>query len=89
MNITNITYTIARYEQVKPDIFLVAFNIKDENDNSAYIEYLLKSSQVSGKTTQEVCQLAYKQLLPQIEEIKLNFEQKTLSKVGYIFIPEE
>jgi len=89
MNITNITYTIARYEQVKPDTFLVAFNIKDENDNSAYIECLLKSSQVSGKTTQEVCQIAYKELAPQIEEIKLNFEQKTLSKVGYVFIPEE
>ena len=89
MNMKNITYTIARYEQSKPDIFLAAFNMKDENDNSAYIECLLKSSQISGKTTQEVCQLAYKELAPQIQEIKLNFEQKALSKVGYVFIPEE
>lgn len=84
----NITYTIARYEQIQPDEFLVAFNIKDDNDNSAYIESSIPSSEISGKTTQEVCQLAYNNILDKIESIKVDFEKKYVSKIGYQFVPE-
>jgi len=84
----NITYTIARYEYISDGKFLVAFNIKDEFENSAYVESELKSSDISGKTAQEICQLAYNSIKTRIEEIKNNFSIKNNLKVGYQFIPE-
>lgn len=84
----NITYTIARYEQIRPSEFLVAFNIKDENENSAYIESVIPSSDISGKTAQEICQMAYNNIIDQIESIKTDFETKNNLKIGYQFIPE-
>lgn len=83
-----ITYTIARYEQIQPDTFLVAFNIKDEFDNSAYIESRIPSSDISGKTAQEICQLAYNQVSEKIEQIRQQFEDSYNLKIGYQFMPE-
>lgn len=86
--IMNITYTIARYEQIQLNEFLVAFNIKDDNDNSAYVESRISSSEISSKTTQEICQLAYNNILDKIESIKADFEKNNVSKIGYQFVPE-
>jgi hypothetical protein len=85
----NITYTIARYESLNNETFLVAFNMKDENDNSAYIESLLDISETSGKTAQEVCQLAYEKIKDKIESIKSSFEKQNAVKVGYEFVPDQ
>jgi len=84
----NITYTIARYEYISDGKFLVAFNIKDEFENSAYVESELKSSDISGKSTQEICQLAFNTIKNRIDQIKENFAIKHKSVVGYQFIPE-
>lgn len=84
----NLTYTIARYEYLTDGRFLVAFNIKDNLENSAYVESELKSSDISGKSTQEVCQLAFNAIKDKIDQIKENFEVKHKSAVGYQFIPE-
>lgn len=85
----NIIYTIARYEFIDKDRFLVGFNVKDDFENSAYVEHILSSSEISGKTTQEICQLAYSSLKNKIESLKQAFEQNNNSKIGYQFIPEE
>jgi len=85
----NITYTIARYEFIDKDRFLVGFNLKDDFENSAYIEHILSSSEISGKTTQEICQLAFTPLKPKIEKLKEDFEKLNSSKIGFQFIPEE
>ena len=83
-----LTYTIARYEQIKSNIFLVAFNIKDDSENSAYVECELMSSEISNKNSQEICELAFQKLKNQIESIKNDFKNKKNLKVGYQFIPE-
>jgi hypothetical protein len=85
----NITYTIARYDFINKDQFLVAFNIKDDFENSAYIETILEPSEISAKNTQEICQLAYDKLKSKIDALKLDFENKNISKIGFQFIPEE
>ncbi len=84
----NISYTIARYEQLTPDTFLVAFNIKDDGDNSAYVESSLSSSEISGKTAQQICQLAYNSISGKVESIKQAFEKNNGMKVGFQFIPD-
>lgn len=85
----NLTYTIARYEYLTSGKFLVAFNIKDDFENSAYIESELESASVSGKTAQEICQLAYESIKSKIDQLKIDFAAKNNLKVGYQFIPEE
>jgi hypothetical protein len=84
----NIIYTIARYELISADTFLVAFNIKDESNSSFYIESPLSLSQTSGKTPTEICQLAYDNVKTKIEEILNRLQQQKTSKVGFQFIPE-
>ena len=61
----NITYTIARYEQMNKEDFLVAFNVQIEDYEIFYIESVLPLSSINEKTSQQVCQLAY-------ENIKIN-----------------
>jgi hypothetical protein len=84
----NIIYTIARYEKLNSDTFLVAFNVKDADGDSFYIESPLLLSNISGKTTNEVCQLAYNNIKNKIDEIILKMQQQKASKIGYQFIPE-
>lgn len=84
----NTTYTIARYEKLSDENFLVAFNVKDNDSDSFYIECLLPLSDISGKTTTEVCQLAYNNLKSKIEETLARMQLQKVSKVGYQFIPE-
>jgi len=70
--------------------FLVAFNLTDDFGNSAYIEALpLKSSEISGKSAQEICQMAYESIKDKINKIKDNFAKSYNLKVGYEFTPDE
>lgn len=84
----NITYTIARYENLS-SYFLVAFNICAENGDCAYIESYVPLTDIVGKTSQEICQLGYDQIKDQIQTIKQKFESNAVSIVGYQFIPQE
>jgi len=84
-----MTYTIARYESLKNDRFLVGFNLVDDNENSAYVEALLSSADIEGKTQEEVCQLAYEVAKDKIDVIKADFEAKNESILGRVFVPTE
>ena len=84
----NITYTIARYELINEDTFLVAFNVKSESNSSFYIESPLALSETSGKTPTEICQLAYNNIKTKIEEILNRLQQQKDCKVGFQFTPE-
>jgi|LakMenEpi03Aug12_release.lakeMendotaPanAssembly.Ray.scaffolds.fasta_scaffold79292_6 hypothetical protein len=84
----NITYTIARYELINDNTFLVAFNVKSESNSSFYIESPLTLSETSGKTATEICQLAYDKIKTKIEEILNRLQQQKDCKVGFQFIPE-
>ena len=66
---TKFNYTIIRYETMQDGNFLVAFNLTDDFGNSAYIEALpLKSSEISGKSAQEICQMAYESIKDKINK---------------------
>lgn len=84
-----MTYTIARYENAKNDQFLVGFNLADDNENAAYVEALLSTSDIEGKTQEEVCQLAYEAAKDKIDVIKADFEAKNESILGRVFVPTE
>jgi hypothetical protein len=82
-------YTIARYEDMGGDQFLVGFNLGDDNGNSAYVESVLQKSDISGKTQEEICQLAYDNVKTTINNIKSDFESRQESIVGRVFVPTE
>ena len=80
-------YTIARYEDMGGDQFLVGFNLGDDNGNSAYVESVLQKSDISGKTQEEICQLAYDNVKTTINNIKSDFESRQESVLGKVFVP--
>lgn len=82
-----MTYTIARYESLEEDRFVVGFNLIDDNENSAYIEALLNKSDIENKTQEEVCQLAYDSVKDKVDKIEADFEAKNESILGRIFVP--
>jgi len=94
-------YTIARYEDMGGDQFLVGFNLGDDNGNSAYVESVLQKSDISGKTQEEICQLAYDNVKTTINQlaydnvkttinnIKSDFESRQESVLGKVFVPTE
>jgi hypothetical protein len=82
-------YTIARYEDMGGDQFLVGFNLGDDNGNSAYVESVLQKSDISGKTQEEICQLAYDNVKTTINNIKSDFESRQESVLGKVFVPTE
>jgi len=82
-------YTIARYEDMGSDQFLVGFNLGDDNGNSAYVESVLQKSDISGKTQEEICQLAYDNVKTTINNIKSDFESRQESVLGKVFVPTE
>jgi hypothetical protein len=84
-----MTYTIARYENVKNDQFLVGFNLTDDNENAAYVEAVLNKSDIAAKTQEEVCQLAYNSVKDKMDKIEADFEAKNESILGRIFVPTE
>ena len=84
----NTTYTIARYEQVNNIEFLVAFNVKAQDVPVFYIESILPLSNISEKTSTEVCQLAFNDIKNKIDEIILRLKSENSLTVGSQFIPE-
>jgi len=84
-----MTYTIARYENVKNDQYLVGFNLTDDNENAAYVEAVLNKSDIAAKTQEEVCQLAYNSVKDKMDKIEADFEAKNESILGRIFVPTE
>ena len=84
----NITYKIARYEQLNNVEFLVAFNIKAEDVSVFYIESILPLSLINMKTPEEVCQLAFTNVRSQINEIIFKLRSENSSVIGSEFMPK-
>lgn len=84
----NIIYTIARYDKLSNETFLVAFNVKDQDGLSFYIESPLPLNEISGKTPNEICQLAYNNIKSKIDDTIARMQQEKSSKIGFQFIPE-
>ncbi len=83
----NITYTIARYEQMDKEDFLVAFNVKAEDYGIFYIESVLPLSSINEKTSQQVCQLAYENIKINVLNIIENLKLQSQIKIGSEFKP--
>jgi len=84
----NTTYTIARYEQVNNIEFLVAFNVKAQDVPIFYIESILPLSNISEKTSTEVCQLAFDNVKNKIEQIILRLKSENSLTIGSQFTPQ-
>ena len=83
----NTTYTIARYEQMNKEDFLVAFNVQIEDYQIFYIESVLPLSSISEKTSQQVCQLAYENIKDKISIIVDHLKSQSQIKIGSEFKP--
>jgi hypothetical protein len=88
----NIEYKIQRYELYPPDestSFVVGFKISDtlNNNRSGYIEALVPLAEASGKTSNEICQIAYDKIKNQIDIIVKDLIGKRNQLLGYTFIP--
>jgi len=83
----NSTYKIARYEQVNNENFLVAFNVQADDCPTFYIESVLPLNLINGKTSQEVCQLAYENIKDNISNIINRLKLQSQIKVGSEFTP--
>jgi hypothetical protein len=83
----NTTYKIARYEQVNNEDFLVAFNVQVDDCPIFYIESVLPLILINGKTSQEVCQLAYENIKDNISNIVNRLKLQSQIKIGSEFIP--
>ena len=83
----NITYTIARYEQMNKEDFLVAFNVQIEDYEIFYIESMLLLSSINEKTSQQVCQLAYENIKINVLNIIENLKLQSQIKIGSEFKP--
>ena len=83
----NITYIIARYEQMNKEDFLVAFNVKAEDYEIFYIESVLPLSSINEKTSQQVCQLAYENIKINVLNIIESLKLRSQIKIGSEFKP--
>lgn len=87
----NIEYIIQRYETYPPensDSFIVGFKILDKTNNkSAYAEGMVPLSEISGKTSNEICQMIYTKIKPQIDIVTNDLISKRNSLTGFTFIP--
>jgi hypothetical protein len=84
----NITYKIARYEQLDNVEFLVAFNVKIENYEIFYIESILPLSLINMKTPEEICQLAFTNIRPRIDELIFKLRSENSLVIGSEFVPK-
>ena len=83
----NITYKIARYEQINKEDFLVPFNVQIEDYEIFYIESILPLSSISEKTSQQVCQLAYENIKDKISIVVDRLKSQPQIKIGSEFKP--
>lgn len=87
----NIEYKIYKYElspvQV-PNSIVVGFLITDHSCNKyVNFESVLLLSETNGMTEEEVCQLAFNRLKPQIDATVENFKVSNNSVIGKVFLP--
>lgn len=88
----NIEYKIQRYELYPPNestSFVIGFKISDilNNNRSGYIEALVSLEEASGKTSNEICQLAYNKIKKEIDFLVNDLISKRNQLLGYTFIP--
>lgn len=83
----NLTYKIARYEQVNNEDFLVAFNVQADNCATFYIESVLPLNLINQKTSQEVCQLAYENIKDNISNTVNRLKLQSQVTIGSNFVP--
>ena len=83
----NITYKIARYEQINNEDFLIAFNVQAEDYEVFYIESILPLSSINEKTSQQICQLAYENIKDKISIIVDRLKSQSQIKIGSEFKP--
>lgn len=83
----NITYKIARYEQIDKEDFLVSFNVQIEDYEIFYIESVLPLSSINEKTSQQVCQLAYENIKDKISIMVERLKSQSQIKIGSEFKP--
>jgi hypothetical protein len=88
----NIEYKIQRYELYPPEestSFVVGFKISDilNNNRSGYIEALIPLTEASGKTSNEICQLAYNKIRPEINTLVNDLISRRNNLIGYTFVP--
>lgn len=86
-----IEYKIYKYELSpvpNPNSIVVGFLVTDTSSGK-YINYesVLMLSETNGMTEEEICQLAFNRLKPQIDDTIQKFKASNASIIGKIFLP--
>jgi hypothetical protein len=87
----NIEYKIYKYEQTpvpNPDSNIIGFLITN-TDSGKYnnIEYTLTFSETNNMSEEEICQMAFTKLKPQIDAIVEKLKSSNNSVIGKVFLP--
>lgn len=87
----NIEYKIYKYEQTpvpNPDSNIIGFLITN-TDSGKYnnIEHTLSFSETANMSEEEVCQLAFTKLKPQIDAIVERLKNSNNQVIGKVFLP--
>jgi len=87
----NIEYKIYKYEQTpvpNPDSNIIGFLITN-TDSGKYnsIEYSLTFSETNNMSEEEICQMAFTKLKPQIDAIVEKLKSSNNSVIGKVFLP--
>jgi len=87
----NIEYKIYKYEQTpvpNPNSIIIGFLITNM-DSGKYnnIEHTLTFSETANMSEEEICQLAFTKLKPQIDSIVEKLKSFNNSVIGKIFLP--
>ena len=88
----NIEFKIQRYELYPPDesdCFVIGFKIIDlsNNNRTGYVETTVPLTDCSGKTSNEICQIAYDKIKNQIDIIVNDLLCIRGYLTNYTFIP--
>lgn len=87
----NIEYKIYKYEQApvpNPNSTVIGFLITN-TDSGKYsnIECVLFFSETANMSEEEICQLAFSKLKPEIDAIVVKLQSSNNPVVGKIFLP--
>lgn len=87
----NIEYTICRYELYPPDFhtsIVVGFLVKDTTtDATGTLEHQVTLEEASGKSENEVCNIAFAKLSDRNQSLLEYFQKRRDSVAGSYFIP--
>jgi hypothetical protein len=87
----NIEYKIYKYElcpSESPNSTIVGFLITDTNSSKyTNIEHTLPFSETNNLTEEEICQMAFNKLKPQIDAIITRFQTANNPVIGKVFLP--